>query len=198
MKIFAFTDNHADIKCLEEIKRKVAREKPDLIICCGDISIFGKGLNFACSIINDLGIKTLIIPGNHETPNDIIKVCSRFKNLVDLHCKALSFNEFIFFGYGTGGFAAVDKNLEKIYPKFLKCLDRNKKLVFVTHAPIFNTRLDNLNDIHVGCKTSRNFIEKAKPVLVLCGHIHENEKKKDKIGNSMIINPGPDGMIIEL
>jgi len=36
------------------------------------------------------------------------------------------------------------------------------------------------------------------PVLVLCGHFHENFRKQDKIKNTLIINPGPDGTIINV
>ena len=84
MKILAFTDTHADIEDLDKIKAKALKEKPDLLICCGDISVFGNGLNFALSFINDLKIKTLIVKGNHETAKALESACSKFKNLINL------------------------------------------------------------------------------------------------------------------
>ncbi|HLC86387.1 MAG TPA: metallophosphoesterase [Candidatus Nanoarchaeia archaeon] len=197
MKLLAFTDTHADVKDLDSIKKKALKEKPEMLVCCGDISIFGNGLNFACSFINDLGIKTLIIPGNHEEPSQIENVCSKFKNLVNLHKKTFERKNFVFLGYGTGGFSDKYPEFEALYPKLLKNTI-NKKIIFVAHAPVYNTKLDLLHGSHCGSKSSRDFLDKVNPVLVLCGHIHENEKKHDKIKNSLIINPGSDGMIIEI
>lgn len=197
MKLLAFTDTHADINDLKAIKKKALKEKPELLICCGDISIFGNGLNFACSFINDLGIKTLIIPGNHEDSNQIDNVCSKFGNLVNLHKKIFKYKNFLFLGYGTGGFSERYPEFERLYPKLLQNV-KNKKLVFVTHAPVYKTKLDFLHGSHRGSKSARTFLDKVHPALVLCGHIHENEKKQDKIKNSLIINPGSDGMIIEI
>ena len=73
-----------------------------------------------------------------------------------------------------------------------------KKLVFITHAPIYKTKLDYIYKEHRGCKSSRKFVEKFKPVLTLCGHFHETENKSDKINETLIINPGHKGSLIEI
>ena len=85
--------------------------------------------------------------------------------------------------------------------QFKKVFSKKRKLIFVTHAPIYGTRLDDLrvNGLgHRGCKSTRKFVDEMNPVLVLCGHFHENFRKQDKIKNTLIINPGPDGTIINV
>lgn|SRR3989344_1950330 len=199
MKILAFTDTHADIEDLEKIKSKALKEKPDIIVCCGDISVFGNGLNFALSFINDLKIKTLIVKGNHETSKALEDACSRFKNIINIsNAGTFELDNYLFFGYGNNGFSHVDEKFERLSSKFIKTFDRSKKLIFITHAPIYNTKLDKLPVGHCGSLSSRKFVEKVYPVLTLCGHFHETFKVKDKIKNCLIINPGPDGMIIEI
>ena len=42
MKILAFTDMHESLIALNRVKKKSS--KADVIVCCGDISIFGGGL----------------------------------------------------------------------------------------------------------------------------------------------------------
>ena len=198
MKLLAFTDVHVGKKSLESIKEKALKEKPDLLICCGDLSVFGSGLKEAAKFLNDLKIQTLIIPGNHEMVEEVKDICSKYKNLVNLHCAVFELGNFNFFGWGTGGFSFIEEEFERVAKKFIKNQDRNKKLIFVTHAPIYGTKLDYLPMGHRGCKSTRKFVEEVQPLLVLCGHFHENFKKQDKIKKSLIINPGKDGMIIEL
>ena len=198
MKLLAFTDTHLNKTALNRIKAKSLKYKPELLICCGDISIFGSGLEKAAKFINNLNTKTLIIPGNHESPEEIKEICSKYKNLINLHRGVYEYKNFLFFGWGTGGFSFIEEEFEKIAKQFKKSYDKNKKIIFITHAPIYNTKLDDLPMGHRGCKSTRKFIEDTAPILTLCGHFHENFKKQDKIKKTLIINPGPDGMLIEI
>jgi Icc-related predicted phosphoesterase len=59
-------------------------------------------------------------------------------------------------------------------------LDKNMKIVYIGGKPMM---------IHVGSTSIRKLIEKYQPLLGLHGHIHESYAS-DKIGNSVIINPG--------
>ena len=52
---------------------------------------------------------------------------------------------------------------------------------------------------HSGNKSIKKFIMSERPNLVICGHLHENFGVIDKIGkNSMLVNPGAKGKIIEI
>ncbi len=198
MKLLTFTDVHCNKKALQEIKNKCLNNKPDLLVCCGDLSIFDSCLDQAGKMIDSLGIKTLMIPGNHETPTDIAKLSEKYKNIINLHQSSFELDNYIFFGYGTGGFSFKDEKFERIAKQFAKNLDRMKKFIFVVHAPVYNTTLDEISGEHFGCNSFRKFVEETEPKLVLCGHFHENEKKRDKIKNSLILNPGKFGMIIKI
>ena len=198
MKILAFTDTHANKLALNKIKEKVVKYKPDLMICCGDLSIFGSGLEQTAKFLNSLDIRLLIIPGNHESPGEIKEICSKNKNIINLHRGMYEDGDYLFFGWGTGGFSFIEEEFEKIAKQFKKSHDKSKKLIFITHAPIYGTKLDLLSFGHRGCKSTRKFIEEVQPILTLCGHFHETFKQQDKIKKTLIINPGPDGMLIEL
>jgi len=125
--------------------------------------------------------------------------CLSYKqNLINIHKGVFEFQNYIFFGWGTGGFSFIEEEFEAMAKQFKKHYDRKKKLIFVTHAPIYNTKLDDLSFGHRGCKSTRKFIEEVQPILTLCGHFHENFKRQDKIKKTLIINPGNDGTIIEL
>lgn len=63
-------------------------------------------------------------------------------------------------------------------------------LICVIHEPPHGTKVDMLgNGQHVGSQGVRAFIERAKPALVLTGHIHESSGM-DMVGGTIVINPG--------
>ena len=64
-------------------------------------------------------------------------------------------------------------------------------LVLVTHQPPYGTLADVAGGFrHVGSESIRAFIEKNKPAVCFCGHIHEAQSV-DHIDGTTIINPGP-------
>jgi len=109
------------------------------------------------------------------------------------------FGNYVFFGYGGGGFSQIDKSLERIMKKFKKSLKKGDKIIFVSHAPPYNTKCDLiLGHGNVGSKSVRKFIEEFKPLYNINGHIHECFSRRDKIGETVVINPGPEGKILRV
>jgi len=199
MKILAFSDTHLHKKALDLIKQE--SEKVDILICAGDISWFSHGLK---EVLKDLdaAIKRplFIIPGNHEEGAPLEEICKKLKHVEYMHRKARKIGEYIFFFWGGGGFAEVNKPLELATQKFKEKIKKEDKVIFITHGPPYKTDLDFLDWAgHVGCKSQRKFIQEIKPILHICGHLHENFNKKQLLNKrTLIINPGPAGTIIEV
>ena len=200
MKILAFTDLHLSSSAFNKIKSRVKKQNPDLLVCAGDISIFEQGLNPILKKFNKLKKPMLLIHGNHETDKVLRKLCKRYKNLFFIHKKQYKQNNNLFLGYGGGGFSLTDPEFKKVGKKFSKIIKKNrdKKIILITHAPPYKTKTDLIVGSHCGNKTLRNFITKNKINLHICGHLHENFNKKDKIKKTEVINPGPYGKIIKI
>lgn len=63
--------------------------------------------------------------------------------------------------------------------------------VVLSHAPPHDTRLDRtFTGRHVGSTALRAFVERARPDLVVCGHIHE-ARGVDTLGPTTMVNCGP-------
>ena len=143
----------------------------------------------------------MIVHGNHEDEKTFMKFSKLFKNIIFIHKNYFIEDNVLFLGYGGGGFSETDKAFEKIAnTKFKKLIRNNKreKIILVTHAPPYRTKLDKLGDGHCGNKSIRHFAEKNKISFLICGHLHENFGKEDKIGKTKVINPGPFGKMIEI
>jgi len=68
-------------------------------------------------------------------------------------------------------------------------------LLCVFHSPPYGTALDQIAEgVHVGSHETRRFLERAKPLLGLHGHIHESpavsRRFADRIGETVCVNAG--------
>jgi len=195
MKILAFVDTHGSLTAFKKLTKLVKKEKPELIICAGDITIFGANLDYFVHQIDRFHIPTLFVHGNHETETEMKYACSLFKYTKFIHKKLYEKNNYVFIGYGGGGFSLKDNSFEKFVKNKQDKL-KDKIIILITHGPPYGTKVDNILGEYCGNKSYTKFIKKQKPKLVICGHLHENEGKQDKLGITKIMNPGPYGKII--
>jgi Predicted phosphoesterases, related to the Icc protein len=72
-----------------------------------------------------------------------------------------------------------------------------KRTILLSHYPPFGVVDFTLSDTHAGDGYLRRLIERYQPPLVICGHIHE-AKGIDKIGDTLVVNPYNDPIIIDL
>ncbi|MBW3001645.1 metallophosphoesterase family protein [Candidatus Woesearchaeota archaeon] len=210
MKILAFADLHSkhgspeyvdfytSLKYIKKLKKLAKKEKPDVILFAGDASLFENHLEELMEKISKIGKNILVIQGNHETAAVMRKICAFHDNLKFIHKKTAKIGDYTFVGFSGEGFLRTDKEMEKFLKK-IKPKIKGKKVVLITHAPPYNTKLDKIGKEHCGNNTITKFIKSNKNIILgICGHIHETAGKKDKINNATIINPGPLGVIIEI
>ena len=195
MKLLAFTDTHSQMKLLDKALSKAKKHSPDIIVCAGDIADYERDLEIMIRKLKQTKILTFIIQGNHESIEKMQKLCTG--NVIFLHKRTYTIGSYTFFGYGGGGFNQEDKKLESLIPKVKQASKEN--LIFITHMPPHNTKLDYLpiSKGHAGSLSAARLIKALKPMLVITGHLHENFYKKDSLGSSYLINPGPEGAILE-
>ena len=62
MKILAFVDMHGSLTALEKLVKKIKKNKPEVIVCAGDISIFEQNLDYFIERFDKFNIPFLIIP----------------------------------------------------------------------------------------------------------------------------------------
>jgi uncharacterized protein len=191
MKILVFADLHDDRPCFEVLKEK--SKQADFILGAGDYTLFGKHLKQILNDLNSLGKPCFLIHGNHEDEKDMDLLIKEFDNIQFVHMQKATYKGINITGYGGDGFSRVDKNAEK----YFNTVDV-KGGIILFHGPPFNINQDFIYGNHVGSESYRKIIEKQKPLIVVCGHIHETFGTTDKIGETIIINPGPLGVILDV
>ncbi len=199
MKILAFSDLHVDIDVLYRLEKKAKTEKVDYIIAAGDLSMFENGFDIVLYELNELNIPILLIHGNHESRQFAEVESKSFKNVIFMHKKTFAKDNVLFLGWGGGGFATLDKELDNYASVFKREILKNKdkKIVLIIHGPPYKM-LDGIYGNNVGCKSRAKFINDIKPDVVICGHLHEFAGKSVKIGKTLVINPGWEGKVIHI
>jgi len=144
------------------------------------------------------------------------KLTKDLRNIKDCMYRNHVFNQLNFIGYGLSSgpellkklkkldlskkqFKKLKKSINKILNKLLSAYKkRNKKFptIFITHNIPYKTKLDIVKDKksyayrkHLGSSIAREFCQKYQPLICIGGHVHEG-KGKDKIGKTIVINPG--------
>ena len=197
MRLLAFTDTHEDPGAVPRLRRLVAQERVDIVVCAGDFTIMGRGLLAALKELNGLGAPLVLIPGNHEDPEEVEAALVRYENIVWAHERLVTVKGVPFVGFGGGGFRRREPCLEDLDREIGSRIDG--RTILLSHAPPAETALDMVgDDWHVGNETLTDIIRRRKPLLALCGHIHECFHARDTLAGTIVINPGPDGEIIEL
>lgn len=198
MKIFAFTDIHGNENLIREVINTIKSKKPELIVCPGDLGVFGQDLEEILLRFNQLNIPFLVIPGNHEGEEELRTLCKKFENIIFLHRGVFEIENYAFFGYGGDGFSTKNKSFEKV-SEIIGKKTKGKKVILITHQPPNGSKLDNLEYFeHVGNKSYTKFIKKYKPMLSISGHLHEHFGEMDHINKTLLINPGPLGKILKI
>ena len=152
MKIFAFVDLHGRRTALKKIVARANKPDIDLVVNAGDLTIFGDKLNAIARELSRIKKPIIMIPYNHETDEQILKVCKKYFNMIYLQKRWLRKKEYLFMGYGGGGFAFIDKKFEKTASKFKKLIKKGDKVILVSHAPPYGTKVDKIGREHCGNK----------------------------------------------
>jgi hypothetical protein len=196
LNILAFTDFHGRQEAYSRASRLISTEKPDLVVVAGDLVNFDaeRGKQFLLQLAG-AGRPVYFVPGNMD--NGELMDWAGNSNVHPLHgrCERMEGNCLIGLGGSPRGpfnspFEFTETEATEILEKTVKSC-RGDKLILVSHCPPKDTKIDRVSSgEHAGSVSVKEFVEKARPVLVISGHIHEAQGI-DTVGLSTLVNPGP-------
>jgi Icc-related predicted phosphoesterase len=194
MRLLCITDIHGDRRRFERILDK--EPEPDVLIIGGDFTNFGTPQE--AEGLLDLALlycpAVLAVAGNCDS-SDIDAMLHR--RGVSLHANGKESHGAGFFGLSAmppwrgDMYEFSEKQLDFFLSQGYDKVKSLSRLILVSHPPPYNTKVDrNSGGKHVGSTAVRTWMDKVKPVLVICGHIHE-ARGLDEIDNTKIVNCGP-------
>jgi Icc-related predicted phosphoesterase len=196
MKLLLFSDLHSDFRTaskLVEMSKDV-----DVVVGAGDFCIGRRGL---AQIVNALALiekPTVLVPGNSESEEELINACRLWQSAHVLHGSGITIEDIDFFGIGGGipitpfGAWSYDFTEEEAFELLRGC---PPGCILVSHSPPKGV-LDRSSDGRsLGSRAVRETVNIKKPGLVVCGHIHASSCMSDRLGDTVVINAGPNGIL---
>ena len=196
MRLLLFTDLHGNKAALTSVLEKAPMA--DMIIFAGDLNHHRSDMGTLMKSLSQTGKPCLVVHGNWDDESVLKGVCDKFDNVMFLHKGIYEHDGVLFLGHGGGGFSREDKEFERLWKKFFMKQLAGKRSVLITHMPPYDTKVDSLYGEPRGNKAYRRFLDEHQPVLHVCGHLHENFGKTDKVKKTLVINPGPHGVYVEI
>ena len=187
MKILALSDLHADEDVLDRLRAISARSNHDLVLFCGDLTDRGP-VSYAEEVVS-LFPKCFAVHGNMDTP----EVAAKLSELgVSVHGRKVKLSEWNLVGLGGSNktpFSTPTEYSEEEIGATLEKSGMNEFSIVLSHPPPYGV-FDMVGNMHVGSTALRKAIELKKPILVICGHIHEYEGK-EILGETLVVKLGP-------
>ena len=199
MKIFATSDVHGDTRWIEQLAQKAEKEKVDLVLLCGDLTLDETMTENIVGPFKKRNLKVALIPGNHESAATT-QFLGELYNVYNLHGYSIKIGDVGFFGAGhanVGPHMIDDKELFGLLKRGFNYIKDAKKKVMLTHVHPENSLTEQMSSFP-GSAAVRKAIEEFKPDIHLCGHVHEAEGIEEMIGNTQSINVGKKGKVIEV
>jgi Icc-related predicted phosphoesterase len=201
LRILSAGDLHGDVAQVRKLANLAEKEKVDLVILCGDLTFFDKQVDNMIGPFLAKNKKVLFIPGNHDSfaTADFLAEVYPIKNI---HGYSVKYGEIGIFGCGGGNTGPVTTLTDKeTYDLLKQGFDRIKDLktkIMVTHVHPSDSKMERFSKFVPGSDGVKKAIDRFKPDILLCSHVHEAEGIEEMVGKTRVINVGRAGKIIDV
>lgn len=196
-RVLAVTDVHGNWRGFKEV---LSSEDYDALFVAGDLSDYsGSADKVIDALVKYSRSRAYVVVGNMDSPK-LIDDLRRYEGVTVLHGDISNFLNYVVVGFSGGlispfntVFELDEDSFKELTGNVVKSLTEVNYggILLITHTPPYNTKVDlTYSGMHVGSKVVREFIEGYKPLITVCGHIHEG-RGYDYVGRTLVINPGP-------
>jgi uncharacterized protein len=198
VRILAFSDLHRDLGQGAELVAMAA--EADVVIGAGDFASVHEGLAETIGVLAAIETPTVLVPGNNETDAALREAAAGWGAATVLHGEGTAIGGVDFYGLGAGVPVtpwewSFDLDDEAAEAKLAACPEG---AVLVLHSPPLGHCDANGGGDHFGSEALLGAIERTRPQVAVCGHIHESWGCESRIGETPLHNLGPKGTWIEV
>lgn len=199
MKLLLFSDLHNDRDAMRSIVKCAPRF--DVLVGAGDFCNARHGLVEALAPLTGIATPTVLVAGNNETTDELRAACASWPTARVLHGTHTEIDGVTFFGVGGGipvtpfgpwSYDFSDADAEEL---LAPCPAGG---VLVVHSPPKGCVDVSSRGASIGSEAIRACIERVRPRLVVCGHVHGSGGTAGELFGVPVVNAGPAGIEWEL
>jgi Icc-related predicted phosphoesterase len=198
MKLMAFSDLHNDRD--QAIKLVGMSTFVDAVVGAGDFASQHEGLPETIEVLAEISKPTVLVPGNNETEDALRDACEGWDAATVLHGAGTEIEGVDFFGLGAGvPITPWDWSFDLSEEDAGKMLEPCPEgAVLVIHSPPKGHCDQSSSGESLGSEAILSGIEAKQPKLAVCGHIHDAWGEESRIGETPIVNLGPEGRLFDV
>jgi Icc-related predicted phosphoesterase len=199
MRLLLFSDLHCDAEAAEALVEKSSGV--DLVIGAGDFANVRTGLDICLKVLKQIDAPAFLVAGNAESTDEVRNAAKAWPSAIVLHGESTMIGGVPVFGLGGAvpvtpfGDWSYDLTEEEA-SVLLRELPTNA--ILVAHSPPKGVLDADSRGRSLGSTAIRNAVLAKTPKLVVCGHIHASSGKQSNLGDSIVVNAGPQGVLLEL
>ena len=199
MKFLLFSDLHCSSTAAARLVSEARHV--DVAIGAGDFAITRSGIEKTIDVLKGLPCPAVLVPGNGESHAELAAACDGWPAGHVLHGSGAVVAGVSFYGLGGGvpttpfGSWSWDFTEAEAEGLLANCPDR---CVLISHSPPHGAVDVSAAGKPLGSVALRATVERTRPALVVCGHIHDCAGQTAMIGATPVVNAGPHGMVWEL
>ncbi len=199
MKLLLFSDLHCSTSAARRIVELASGV--DVVVGAGDFANMRRGIDVTIEVLRAIERPAVLVPGNGESVEELRAACRDWPAAHVLHGSGVKLENVEFFGIGGGipvtpfGEWSYDFSEEQAEALLAGC---PKNGVLVSHSPPKGAVDVSSGGQSLGSTAVRRVIEVKRPKLVVCGHIHDCSGQSTEIGDTMVVNAGPRGIVQNL
>lgn len=207
MRLLCFSDLHRDEAAARRLAGLALGANPAALVSAGDLGVDGVQSPGLYAAFQHVGVPVLAVPGNHDGLEAYLAAL-REAGWQDLDSRAFELDGWVMAGYGQlhldPGPSGPDAGAQRDDPALTALLAQLEpfppsRLVLVSHLPPWGTLSSrDRRFVDRGSAQLRRWIVTRQPAAVICGHVHHPEPVVERIGETLVVNPGPYGWLVRL
>lgn len=199
MRLLLFSDIHCDLVAAASLVDRSG--DVDVAVGAGDFANMHSGLQPTIDALSAIKCPTLLVPGNGETFEALQAAVADWPSARVLHGTGVTLDGIDFFGIGGGiprtpfGSWSYDFSEDEARDLLSAC---PSNCVLITHSPARGLLDVASSGISLGSDAIFETIDRCRPQLVVCGHIHACGGRTVEFNDTKIVNAGPAGVVVDL
>ena len=195
MRLLLFSDIHCDLDAAHNLV-SMARDV-EAVVGAGDFATMRRGLDQVMGVLAKIECPTILVPGNAESYEELLAATKEWPAAQVLHGSGTHLEGLEVWGVGGAipitPFGAWSYDFSEDDAQLLLA-DCPSEALLVTHSPPRGLVDKTSSGEHLGSRAVLETVERCRPKLVVCGHIHHCAGRRETLSTSTIINAGPRGV----
>ena len=198
MKLLLFSDIHCSRPAINNLVDRAANA--DVLVGAGDFGTMRRGLAETLQPLREVDRPMVLVPGNAESDDELREVAN-WQGVHVLHGNGVQVGGCDFYGLGGGipvtpfGSWSFDLDEDTAREMLTGCPGQG---VLVVHSPPWGAVDVSSQGKHLGSQAIRETVLDRQPQLTVCGHIHDSAGRWEQLGETMVVNAGPAGILWDL